>query len=68
VKEQRARDEQAVSIATALGVFLGALGLGILLLLAIGWRSGMEQVLEVGFPWAAALAGLAGVAWLVRHR
>jgi hypothetical protein len=68
MKDQRARDEQTVTIATALIAFLGTLGVGIVLLLIIGWATDVGQAFETGFSWAIAAAGLAVAAYCVRHR
>lgn len=68
MKDQRARDEQSVTIATALTVFLVAVGACIVVLLFVGWVTDMEQIFETGFPWAVVAAALAGALYLVRHR
>lgn len=68
MKKQGAREEQTVTIATALVRFLGALGIGMLVLLLVGWATDTSQTFETGFWWAVVAAGVVGGTFLVRHR
>ena len=68
MKNQRAREEQTVTIATGLGVFAGVLTVGIGSLAVVGAFSDMSEAFEAGLPWLIAISVLCGGAYVVRHR
>ena len=66
VRAQGERDEQTVTIATALAVFLGTLAIGIAGIL-VGAMTDMSRTFDAAIYWAVGAAVLAGGTYLVRH-
>ena len=66
MKSQRARDDQAVVIGTALAIFVGVLVVCALAVAAARRVSGLD--VQAAAPWAVGAAALLAGAHLVRHR
>ena len=67
VKTQRERDEQTVTIATALAVFIATLAIGIAGIVVVGAMTDMSQTFDAAIYWTVSVAVLAGGTYLVRH-
>jgi len=67
VKSTSERDQQTVTIGTALAVFLGTLMLCVPILL-IGAVTGVLGDFEAAFGWMPVVAVVACVLYLARHR
>ena len=66
MKSQRARDDQAVTIGTALAIFVGVLVVCSLVVAAA--RQVTQLDLQAAAPWAVGAAALLAGAHLVRRR
>jgi len=67
MRTRQAREETTLTIASALAVFLGTLGLCIGVLVIVGAATNMSDAFDAGGPWAIGIAGLVGFVYLVRH-
>lgn len=67
VKSQEARDEQSITIATALAIFLGTLVLGVGSIALVGAVTDMSRTFGAALPLAVVVAAVAGTAYVIRH-
>lgn len=70
MKTQRAREEQTLTIATALVLFVVVVVAAAVLSGSVAAATGgrVGETVELATAWAVAPAALAAVAYLVRHR
>jgi hypothetical protein len=65
VRDQQAREERTLAIATALAVMLGTLAIGILGIVAVGSLTDMSQAFNAAIDWVAVVAFAVGIGYLI---